>query len=246
MLKTGFSDLDWETGGLQRGELVVLSSDTGAGKTSLALNISLNLAMKNRGVVFYCLASTSRDILGRLVTAEARVQNQNLLQGRLHSEDWRRLSLALENLSELNLAFWDGSEPSLEEMAIDLNRRKTEYGLDLVVVDYLQLVSPLGANNDILNIKGLKVIAESLNCSVLAISQPVLPNEGRQLTPADLGEVANHADSIWWLRTQDASIPSIWISNLDIIWAGTTKTIEVAFFTEYTRFVNYSRDIDYT
>ena len=88
MLKTGFSDLDWETGGLQRGELVVLSSDTGAGKTSLALNISLNLAMKNRGVVFYCLASTSRDILGRLVTAEARVQNQNLLQGRQGNVMW--------------------------------------------------------------------------------------------------------------------------------------------------------------
>ncbi len=184
-LPTGYSRLDSMTAGLQPGDLVILAARPSMGKTSLALNIAQSVALDPkraaageppRCVGFFSLEMSVQQVIRRLVTAVAKVDAHKLATGFLSKSDMDGLGSALEELSRARIFIDDSAAITVLEMRAKARRLKAEHGLDLIVVDYLQLVRASGrADNRNLEIgeisRGLKALAKELEVPVLALSQ---------------------------------------------------------------------------
>jgi replicative DNA helicase len=174
---TGLDDLDKMTSGLQPGELVVVAARPSLGKTALALNIAAHAAIKQHKTVgFFSLEMSKESLVIRLLCSEAETDSHRLRSGFSSREDWNKLTRALGRLGDAPLLIEDTPALSIMQIRAKARRLKMEKGLDLMIVDYLQLVSGQGRfenrTQEVSYIsRGLKSIAKELKVPVLAVSQ---------------------------------------------------------------------------
>jgi replicative DNA helicase len=176
-IETGLKDLDDMTSGLQAGELIVIAARPSLGKTALALNIGAHAAIENhKAVGMFSLEMSKESLVIRLLCSEARIDSHKLRTGFSSREDWSRITPALGRLSEAPLYIEDTPALSIMQIRAKARRLKAEKGLDLLIVDYLQLISGQGRfenrTQEVSYIsRSLKSIAKELKVPVLALSQ---------------------------------------------------------------------------
>jgi len=174
---TGFKDFDKTTGGLQPGELIIIASRPSMGKTALALNIACHAALHHqKKVAFFSLEMTTRSLILRLLASEAEIDLSTLRTGFLPKHAFDKLSAAGSKLSQAEIRIDDSGTATILEIKAKCRRLKAERGLDLVMVDYLQLASADGRRDrkdlEIAEIsRGLKALAKELQLPVVALSQ---------------------------------------------------------------------------
>ena len=264
-IPTGFRDLDQMTGGLQAGELVVVAARPSMGKTAFALNIARNAAVDHgKKVAVFSLEMTTRSLIIRLLSSEAAIDFSSLRKGFLPMTDYRRLQSAADKLT--NAEIWIDDSGSLDILEIKAKSRRlhAEHGLDLVVLDYLQLAHAEGRGRDRKDLevaeisKGLKALAKELDMPVIALSQ--LNRGPEQRDPdkrrpmmGDLresGAIEQDADVIAFIYrdvvynkdTEDPRMAEIIIEKQR---NGPTGTVKLDFEGKFARFQNRAaRDED--
>ena len=253
---TGFRDLDAKTSGLQKSELIILAARPAMGKTAFALSLALNAAVKGGASVMVFSMEMSKEALGqRLLAMESKVEMQKLKTGRLERRDWDDVNIALEVLSGANIFIDDTAGISIMEMKSKCRRLKAEKKLDLVVIDYLQLMNPEGRSlesrtQEISVIsRNLKLLARELVCPVLVLSQlsrnPEQRTDHRPMLSdlRDSGSIEQDADIVLFLYrdeyyNEDTDAPG----ECEVIIAkqrsGPTGTVKVAWLDKITKFVD--------
>src|SRR5215216_6496684 len=174
---TGFADLDEMTRGLQGGDLIIIAARPSMGKTSLVLNMAQYVAMQpDHTVGFFSLEMSKESLFIRLLTSEAQIDSHRLMSGAIGQKDYGRISHALETLSAMRLYIDDTASIGVLEMRAKARRLKAEHGLDLLVIDYIQLMQGRGRfesrQQEVSAIsRSLKGLAKELRCPVIALSQ---------------------------------------------------------------------------
>jgi replicative DNA helicase len=176
-IPTGFAALDNKLSGLQKSDLIILGARPSSGKTALALDIARNAALKGHVVGVFSLEMSREQVIDRVISAESQVPLWNILTGRIKGDtEFGMIQNALDRLSNTKLFIDDSASLKVMEMHSMARRLQMEHGLDLIVVDYLQLVRPrTNSDNMVTQIteisRGLKALARDLKVPVLALSQ---------------------------------------------------------------------------
>lgn len=173
---TGFTDLDKILGGLQRSDLVILGARPAHGKTAMALGMCHNAAVRyKQRIAIFSLEMSKEQLVQRLLCMQGRLDSGRLRSGYIDEDEWTRLIEAAAVLSDTKIFIDDSAGTNPAEMRNRARRLQAEQGLDLIVVDYLQLMSGRASENRVQEISGisrsLKVLARELNVPVLALSQ---------------------------------------------------------------------------
>ncbi|MGA9769511.1 MAG: replicative DNA helicase [Blastocatellia bacterium] len=173
---TGFTDFDQMTSGLQRQDLIIIAARPSMGKTALALNMAQYAAKNGNTVGVFSLEMSAEQLVSRLLCSEARVDAHRLRTGYLNREEWARLADALRRLCETQVFIDDTPGTNVLEMRAKSRRLKAEHGLDLLIIDYLQLMSGRGRiesrQQEVSQIsRDLKGLAKELDMPVIALSQ---------------------------------------------------------------------------
>ncbi len=214
---TGFRDLDNKLSGLQPSDLIILAARPSMGKTTFALNIALNAAVKGKTTVgFFSLEQSKEQIVDRLICAQAMVDGWKLRTGNLHEDDFPAIGMAMGTLAEAPIFIDDTPMMTTIDIRTRARRLKADHNLGLVVVDYLQLIDGgAGGNIDnrvqqVSNIsRSLKAIARELDVPVVALSQLSRAVESRdkkmpQLSDLrDSGSIEQDADVVMFLYRED-------------------------------------------
>ena len=195
---TGFTDLDRLTGGLQKSDLIVLASRPGVGKTSLAMSIAHYAALKyHNSIAFFSLEMSKDQLAQRLLSMDAGIDQHRLRTGRIEEDEWDRIVYAMDTLSEANIWIDDTASITPMEMRSKIRRLHAQHGIDLIIVDYLQLMQATigGKRNEnrvqeISEIsRSLKGLARELNLPVLALAQLSRAVESRQSKVPQLSDL---------------------------------------------------------
>ena len=259
-VSTGFRDLDECTNGLQKSDLILVAARPSMGKTAFTLNIAQNIAIKsNRTVAFFSLEMSKEQLVGRVLSSVSEVSAEKLRNANLEPAEWERVIKAADIMSKAPLYIDDTPGLTPQDMRSKLRRLKVDHGLDLVIVDYIQLMqgrSHGGNDNrqqEISEIsRNLKLIARELNVPVIALSQLSRSVESRtdkRPILSDLresGSLEQDADIVAFLyrdkyydeNSEKGDITEIIIRKHR---NGALKTVELLFQGELTRF----RDIAY-
>ena len=212
---TGFADLDFLLGGLQKSDLVILAARPSMGKTSLALNIALNAAIKYKiPVGIFSLEMSKDQLVDRLLSSTAGVDAWKIRTGNLYEEDFAKIGEAMSVLSEAPIFIDDSANTSIMEMRAKTRRLKAEHGLGLIVLDYLQLMGGGGyTDNRVQEIseisRSLKGLAREMNVPILALSQLSRAVEARpdkRPLLSDLresGSIEQDADVVMFIYRED-------------------------------------------
>ena len=251
---TGFSDLDKLTGGLQRSDLVILAARPSVGKTSLQLGIAHNAAVKHdKTVAIFSLEMSAEQLVQRLLSMETGVDSQRLRLGLIDDNEWDQISRAFGRLAEANVYIDDTASISIMELRSKARRLLAEQGLDLVVVDYLQLVQGRRSENRVQEIseisRSLKGLARELNIPVLALSQLSRAVESRtdhRPLLSDLresGSIEQDADIVMFIYREDVYDHETEKKGIaEVIVAkhrnGPTDTVHLRFFDRTARFAD--------
>jgi replicative DNA helicase len=254
---TGFIDLDTMTRGFQRGDLIILAARPSMGKTSLVLNIAQYVAAQPEHVVgFFSLEMSKESLFLRLLTAEAQIDSHRLMSGAIGHKDYGRISHALETLSGMRLFIDDSANIGVLEMRAKARRLKSEHGLSLLVVDYIQLMSNRGrSENRTLELaaisRSLKGLAKELDVPIVVLSQLSRAPESRsdhrpQLSDLrESGALEQDADVVALIYrddvyNKDPSNPDAGTAELIVAKQrnGPTGTVRLAFLREQTRFAS--------
>lgn len=254
-ITTGFKYLDVMTSGLQKSDLIILAARPAMGKTAFALSLALNAAVKGKASVMVFSMEMAKEQLGqRLLSMESKVPMQSLKTGKLERRDWDDINLALDVLSKADIHIDDTAGISIMEMKSKCRRLKAEEGLDLVVIDYLQLMNPEGrADSRTQEIsvisRNLKLLARELDCPVLVLSQlsraPETRNDHRPML-SDLresGSIEQDADIVIFLyRDEYYNEDTDAHGECEVIVAkqrsGPTGTVKVTWLDKLTKFVD--------
>ncbi len=195
---TGFTDLDRLTGGLQKSDLIVLAARHGLGKTSLALSLAHNAAVKNQNsVAVFSLEMSKEQLAQRLLSMDASLDQQKLRTGWIEDDEWERIVYAMDTLSEANIWIDDTAGITTTELRSKARRLQAEHGIDLIIVDYLQLMqATIGGRrneNRVMEIseisRSLKALARELNIPLLALAQLSRAVESRQSKVPQLSDL---------------------------------------------------------
>jgi len=253
-LATGFKRLDELTSGLQKSDLVIVAARPAMGKTAFALNIAQNAAIKsNASVLLFSLEMSSEQLGQRLLSMESRVEMQKLKTGNIQRNDWERINMALDSLSNANIHIDDTPGISLMEMKNKCRRLKAESGLDLVVIDYLQLMKAEGKSEnrqqEISTLsRYLKLLAREMECPVIVLSQLSRAPEQRpdhRPVLSDLresGSIEQDADIVMFLYRDDyynkenSEKPGICEISIAKHRSGPTGVFELTWVERYTKF----------
>jgi len=173
---TGFSDLDKLTGGLQRSDLLIVAARPSMGKTAFALGMAYGAAVQHgRKVGVFSLEMSAEQLVQRLLATETGVDSHRLRLGNIDDSEWDRISRAFGRLAEAEIYIDDSANASVMDVRSKARRLQAEHGLDLIIVDYLQLMSGRRTENRVQEIseisRGLKGLARELNIPVVALSQ---------------------------------------------------------------------------
>ena len=251
---TGFIDLDKMTSGMQKSDLIILAARPSMGKTAFALCVARNAAIKGYKVAIFSLEMGKMQLSQRLLSMEAGVDSQRLRTGRLDNNDWMKMSAVMDRLSEADIRIDD--TPGITVMGIKnkCRRMKADSGLDLVIIDYLQLMSAEGRvesrQQEVSNLsRNLKQLARELDCPVLVLSQLSRAVESRsdhrpQL--ADLresGSIEQDADVVLFLYRdevydKETDRPGECEVHISKQRNGPIGVVDVLWQGRYTRFVN--------
>ena len=253
---TGFKDLDAKTSGLQKSDLIILAARPAMGKTAFALSLALNAAVKGGASVMIFSMEMAKEQLGqRLLSMESKVEMQKLKTGRLERLDWDDVNSALEVLSGAQIFIDDTAGISIMEMKSKCRRLKAEKKLDLIIIDYLQLMNPEGRSLDsrtqeisVIS-RNLKLLARELDCPVIVLSQlsrnPEQRTDHRPMLSdlRDSGSIEQDADIVIFLYrdeyyNENTDVPG----ECEVIIAkqrsGPTGTVKVAWLDKITKFVD--------
>ena len=267
-LDTGFSKLDYMTGGLQKGEMIILAARPSEGKTALAMNIALNCAKRNNAyVAVFSLEMSAESITQRLVASEAKADMQTFKKGDFDQEELNKIVNAASRMHNTNIFIDDSNMITPINMLTKARKLKSEQGrLDLIVIDYLQYIKPpreIRDNNRAQEVaeisKAVKSLAREMNCPVLCLCQMNREIEKRKGKPnlSDLresGSIEQDADIVMFLyreHKQDfqdklyrGEIPKGESEDCELIIAkhrnGPTGSIPLKFSREFVTF--YSVD----
>ncbi len=257
-LTTGFVDLDARTSGLQKSDLIILAARPSMGKTAFVLNIAQNAAIKGGANVLIFSLEMSKEQLGqRLLSIDSCVELSKLKTGDLSRGDWEDLNIAIDRLSKAEIYIDDTPGISVMEMKNKCRRLKAEKGLDLVIVDYLQLMSSEGKSEgrqqevSALS-RMLKQLAREMECPVIVLSQLSRAVEQRmdhrpQLSDLrESGAIEQDADIVMFLYRDEYYNPETTEkpNTCEVIIAkqrnGPTGSLELAWLGKYTKFADRS------
>ena len=266
-IPAGFADLDKLTSGLHPSDFIILAARPSMGKTALALNIVQNVALRAhkaiggepRSVAFFSLEMSKEQLVNRMLCAEAGIDSQRLRVGEMHDEDWTHLWDACDTMSRAKIYIDDTAGITAMEMRSRARRLKAEHGLDLIVVDYLQLMQGSGKRNnsgdrqqEVSEIsRSLKALARELDVPVLALSQLSRSVESRQVKRpmlSDLresGSLEQDADIVAFLYREDYYNPETENKHTELIIAkhrnGPVDTVNLFFQKQFTKFVGFTK-----
>ena len=173
---SGFTDLDAKTSGFQKGDMVLIAARPSMGKTTFALNIAENAALREgKSVVIFSLEMPKEQLAYKLLCSEANVDMLKLRTGNLDDKDWENIARATGPLSKAKIYIDDTAGVTVMEMRSKCRRLKMEYGIDLILIDYLQLMSGSSSENrqqEVSEIsRSIKALAKEMECPVIALSQ---------------------------------------------------------------------------
>lgn len=257
-IPTGFHDLDQMLSGLQRADLVIIAARPSMGKTSLMLNIGQHVAVSERmPIAIFSLEVAKEQLVQKMLCSEARIDSQRLRTGYLNEDDWEKLTYAVGRLSEAPIFIDDTPALSALELRARARRLKAEHGLDLILIDYLQLMQSKGRienrTQEIAEItRSLKSLARELSVPVIALAQlsraveTTSDNIPRLNHLKESGEIEQTADVVAFIYREDYYNPQTENQGMaDIIIAkqrnGPTGTVKLGWQKQYTRFVSLER-----
>ncbi len=259
-IPTGFIDLDYKLSGLQPSDLILVAARPSMGKTAFVLNIAQYVAFrKEKGVVIFSLEMAKEQLVNRLFALEAQVDSQALRTGNLKDSDWEKLIEGAGIIGQSNLIIDDTPGISVSEVRSKCRKYKLEHDIQLIIIDYLQLMSGrVGSRvesrqQEISEIsRSLKALARELNVPVVALSQLSRAVESRpdkRPMLSDLresGAIEQDADVVMFIyRDEYYNRDSDYKKQADIIIAkqrnGPVGTVHLAWLADYTKFANLSR-----
>ena len=259
-IPTGFIDLDYKLSGLQRSDLILIAARPSMGKSAFVLNIAQHAAFRqNLAVAIFSLEMSKEQLVNRLFSLEAHVDAQVLRTGNLKDTDWEKLIEGAGVIGKSRMIIDDTSGISISEMRSKCRKYKLELGLDLIIIDYLQLMTGSGGRSnesrqqEISEIsRSLKGLARELNVPVIALSQlsravEQRPNKRPMLSDLrESGAIEQDADVCMFIYREDYYVPDTEDKNIaEIIIAkqrnGPIGTVRLAWMPQYTRFGNELR-----
>ena len=252
---TGFVQLDEMTSGLQPQDLIILAARPSMGKTAFALDITRHVAVKGGSIGIFSLEMSKEQLALRLLCAEAQVNSHQLRTGKIGDKEWARLTTAVGRLAETRIAIDDSPAQSVLEMKSKARRLKAETGLDLLIVDYIQLMHGGGTRaenrqQEISTIsRGLKALAKELRIPVVGLSQLSRASEARsdhkpQLSDLrESGALEQDADVVLFIFREEVYKPTEENKGLCEIIIGKQRngpigTVELVFLKDFPRFEN--------
>lgn len=256
---TGFTDLDRKLSGLQRSDLVLIAARPSMGKTALMVNITTNAAQKGDAkVAVFSLEMSKNQLVQRMISAATHIDLMKIISGSLNEEEWTKVINSMTVLQNLDINIDDTPGMSPVEMKAKCRRLKAERGLDLIVIDYLQLMElssrTESRQQEISAIsRSLKALAKELDVPVVALSQlsraPELRSDHRPIL-SDLresGAIEQDADVVMFLYRDDyynkeeSKEPNVGEVIIAKHRNGPTGTIKLVFKKEFTKFLNMER-----
>lgn len=262
-LSTGFTRLDEMTAGLQKGDLIVIAGRPSMGKTTFALNIAENAAFgpKKASVGVFSMEMSRESLAFRMVSSLGRVDQTHLRVGNLGDEEWTRITMAIEMMKNSNIHIDDTGALTPTEVRARARRLKREHGLDLIVLDYLQLMQVSGTKEnratEISEIsRSLKALAKELDVPLIALSQlnrSVEQRTDKRPVMSDLresGAIEQDADVIMMIYREEVYDKNTTRKGIaDIIIAkqrnGEIGDINLTFLGKYTKFENFVPETAY-
>ena len=259
---SGFRDLDEMTSGFQKSDLVIIAARPSMGKTSFVMNVALNAASEGKSVGVFSLEMSKEPLFLRILTSEARVDAHRFRGGYLGEQDYDRIAGALSKLHELKVFIDDTPSAGILEMRAKSRRLKMEHGLDMLVIDYLQLMQGRGRfesrQAELASIsRALKILAKELNVPILALSQLSRAPEARadhrpQLSDLrESGALEQDADVVMFIFREEMYGPpeerNPESENTAKIIIGKQRNgpvgdVDLAFLKQYTRFENLASE----
>ncbi len=252
-IASGFKDLDRKMSGLQKSDLVLIAARPSMGKTAFALNILQHVGVKEKKTcAMFSLEMSKDQLLARMICSESLIDSQRLRTGNLEDADWEKLAMGSVLMAGANIYIDDTASISLSEMRSKCRKLKVEHGLDIIVIDYLQLMTGSGRTNsreqEISEIsRGLKALAREMDAPVVALSQlsraPELRADKRPIL-SDLresGAIEQDADVVMFLYRDDYYNKDSEFKNVaEVIVAkqrnGPTGTVKLIWSGQYTKF----------
>lgn len=261
-LATGFHDLDRMTGGFRPANLVVVAARPSMGKTALAIGMGLNAALDDgKSVAVFSLEMSADEIIGRMLASTAMVDGTRLRTGRLSGDDWPRIAQAADRLSNAKLFIDDSEGVTVAEMRTKARRLKSHHGLDLVIIDYIQLMeSAPGRRRDDNRVQELSSISRSLKLMARDLEVPLIilsqlnraPDQRPDKHPmlSDLresGAIEQDADVVLMLYRDEyynKDSEEKGVTDLDIAKHrnGPTGRVKLAFLDRYVKFGNLAAE----
>ena len=259
-IPTGFTDLDYKTSGLQNSDFILIAARPSMGKTAFVLNIAQYMAFKkDKAVAIFSLEMSREQLMNRLLSMESKVDSQHLRTGNLKDDEWSKLIESAGMIGESRLMIDDTPGISIGEMRSKCRKYKLEHGLDIIIIDYLQLMSGSGKSSsesrqqEISDIsRSLKALARELNVPVVALSQ--LSRAVEQRTDhrpmlSDLresGAIEQDADVVMFIYRDDYYNKDSENKGIaEIIIAkqrnGPIGTVNLVWLPDYTKFANAER-----
>ncbi len=255
---TGFADLDAMTSGLQKSDLILVAARPSMGKTAFTLNIATHAAMNGSTVAFFSLEMSKEQLVQRMLCSEGAIDSQRLRTGKLDDKEWQELIKTADKVSKAKLFIDDTAGISVMELRSKARRLKAEHGLDLIVIDYLQLMQGRSKGGDnsrqqeISEIsRSLKALARELDVPVVALSQLSRSVESRTVKKpmlSDLresGSLEQDADIVMFLYREDYYDQETERKNITEVMIskhrnGPIGSIELFFQKEFTKFRSLS------
>ena len=258
-VSTGFGDLDKQTAGLQNSDLIIVAGRPSMGKTAFAINLAEHAVIKdNLSVAVFSMEMSGEQLSMRMMSSLGRIDQHKIRTGKLDDEDWPRLTSAVELLKDAKLYIDDTGALTPAELRARCRRLAREHGLDMVVVDYLQLMQvPSTKENRATEIseisRSLKAMAKELNIPVIALSQlnrSLEQRPNKRPVMSDLresGAIEQDADVIVFIyrdEVYDDESPDKGVAEIIIGKQrnGPIGTIKLSFLGRYTRFENYVQE----
>lgn len=257
---TGFKDLNKRINGMQRTDLILIAARPAMGKTAFSLNLVQNAALKgNASVAVFSLEMSKEQLVQRMLSSQSSVELKKIKTGKLGENDWPRVIDAMAVLSNAKIYIDDTPGIKISELRSKCRKLKIEQGLDLILIDYLQLMEGDGNNEsrqqEISKIsRSLKIIAKELNCPVVALSQlSRAPEQRADHRPmlSDLresGAIEQDADIVMFLYRDEYYHPDSEKKNIgEVIVAknrhGETGAVELVWLGEVQKFADKARDM---
>ena len=251
---SGFSDLDSKTSGFQSGDMILIAARPSMGKTTFALNIAEHAALREgKNVVVFSLEMSKEQLAYKLLCSEANVDMLSLRTGNLEDKDWENIAKALGPLANANIYIDDTAGVSIMEMRSKCRRLKIEHGVDLILIDYLQLMSGTGEESrqqEVSEIsRSIKALAKEMKCPVIALSQlSRAPEQRADHRPmlSDLresGSIEQDADLVMFLyrdeyynkETDEKNVAECIIAKQR---NGPVGTVKLAWLGQFSKFGN--------